>query len=63
MSDYPCTYLFITLLLPLRDEHSIGVVVLEEPVVQFLVNGFLFVIEVVDVFRAWVTSKSAFKSS
>lgn len=43
------THLLISLLLPLRDQHRIGVVVLEQPVVQLLTDGFLLVVQIVDV--------------
>lgn len=43
------THLLISLLLPLRDQHRVGVVVLEQPVVQLLADGFLLVVQIVDV--------------
>jgi hypothetical protein len=43
------THLLIALLLPLCDQHRIGVVVLEQPVVQLLADGFLLVVQIVDV--------------
>jgi hypothetical protein len=42
-------HLFIALLLPLGDQHRIGVVVLEQPVVQRLADGFFLVVQVVYV--------------
>ena len=47
------TYLFIPLLLPFRDQIRIGVPVLQQPVVELLGNGFLLVVQVVDVTRTW----------
>ena len=46
---HPATHLLIALLLPLRDQHRVGVVVLEQPVVQLLADGLLLVVQVVDV--------------
>ena len=46
---HPATHLLIALLLPLRDQHRVGVVVLEQPVVQLLADGFLLVVQIVDV--------------
>lgn len=43
------TYLLIALLLPLRDEVGISVIILQKPFVQFLADGFLLVVEVVDI--------------
>ena len=45
------TYLLIPLLLPFRDQVPIRVPVLQQPVVEGLADGFLFVVEVVDVAR------------
>jgi hypothetical protein len=46
---HPATHLLIALLLPLRDEHRVGVVVFEQPVVQLLADGFLLIVQIVDV--------------
>ena len=43
------TYLLIPLLLPLSNQHPIGIVVLQQPVVEGFGDGFFFVVEVVDV--------------
>ena len=43
------THLFVALLLPFCDQHRVGVVVLEQPVVQLLANGFFLVVQIVDV--------------
>lgn len=42
------------MLLPLGDEHSIRIPVLEQPFVQLLADGLLFVVELVDVATALV---------
>lgn len=47
-----CTYLLISLLLPLRNQVRVRVAVLQKPVVQLLRDCFLFVVELVDVARA-----------
>lgn len=54
IAQHNTTYLLIPLLLPLRDEHGIGVAVLEQPVVQGLRDGLLLVVELVDVAAALV---------
>ncbi len=46
------TKLLIALLLPLGDEIAVGVVVLQQPVVEGFRDGFLFVVEVVDIPRS-----------
>jgi hypothetical protein len=51
-------YLFVALLLPLRDQVLVGIIVLQQPLVKLLGDGFFLVVEVVDVFGAWWT-KSA----
>lgn len=43
------THLLVALLLPLGDQHRVGVVVLEQPVVQRLADGFFLVVQIVDV--------------
>lgn len=43
----------VALLLPLRDQVGIGVAVLQQPIVKLLRYGFLLVIEVIDIPRAW----------
>lgn len=48
------TYLLVSLLLPLGNEHGIGVAVLEQPVVQLLANGLFLVVQLVDVAAALV---------
>ena len=45
-------YLFVALLFPLCDQVLVGVVVLQQPLVQLFRNGFFLVVEVVDVFGA-----------
>jgi hypothetical protein len=42
-------YLLVARFLPLCDEHRVGVVVFEQPVVQRLGNGFFLVVQVIDV--------------
>jgi hypothetical protein len=49
LGHFSATHLLIALLLPLGDQHRIGVVVLEQPVVQRLADGFFLVVQVVDV--------------
>ena len=46
-------YLFVALLLPLCDQVLVGIVVLQQPLIQLFRDGFFFVVEVVDVFGAW----------
>lgn len=46
--------LLVALLLPLCDEHGVGVAVLEQPVVQLPADGLLVVVELVDVAAALV---------
>lgn len=41
--------LLITLLLPFGDQIRICVAVLEKPIVKLLADGFLFIVEIVDV--------------
>jgi hypothetical protein len=43
------THLLIALLLPLGDQVCIGVVVLQQPVIQLLADRFFLVVEIVDV--------------
>ena len=43
------THLLIALLLPFRDQVRISVVVLEQPIVELLADGFLLVVQVVDI--------------
>lgn len=47
------THLLVALLFPLGDQDPIGIVVLEQPVVQRLADGLLLVVEIVDVARAY----------
>lgn len=49
-------YLLVALFLPLRNQVRIGVVILKEPIVKRLADGFLLVVQVVDVSRAWLDS-------
>ena len=44
--------LLVALLLPLRNQVAISVAVLEKPIVQLLGDGFLLVVEIIDVSRA-----------
>jgi hypothetical protein len=44
--------LLIALLLPLGDKVAIGVVVLQQPVVELLRDGFFLIVKVVDISRA-----------
>lgn len=48
------TQLLITLLLPLGDQHGVGIAVFEQIVVKLLADGFFRVVEVVDVSRTLV---------
>lgn len=45
--------LFIALLLPFRNQIAVGVAILEKPIIELLGDGFLLVIEIIDVSRAW----------
>jgi hypothetical protein len=51
------THLLVALLLPLSDQHRVGVVVLEQPLVQLLADGFLLVVEVINVARTCEKAK------
>jgi hypothetical protein len=46
-------YLFVALLLPLCDQVLVGIVVLQQPLVQLFRDGFFLVVEVVDVLGTW----------
>lgn len=48
-SSQESTYLLITLLLPLRDQHRIRISILQQPVIQLLADGLLLVVQIVDV--------------
>lgn len=43
------TYLLVALLLPLGNEHRIGISILQQPLVQLLADGLLLVVEIVYV--------------
>ena len=54
--------LLIALLLPLRNQVAISVAVLEKPIVELLGDGFLLVVEIIDVSRAYEDGKSVCES-
>jgi hypothetical protein len=47
--EWSIAHLLITLLLPLGDQISIGIPVLQQPVVELFADGFFLVVQVVDV--------------
>lgn len=53
------TYLLIALLFPLRDQVRIGVLVLEQPLIQLLADRLLLVVQIVNVPRACVRNRQS----
>ena len=47
------THLLVPLLLPLRNQIAVRIAVLQQPVIQLLADGFLLIVEIIDISRAY----------